>query len=70
MAGWDDGRGKFEVAEADAETEQDTAAGAPGEGKQENVRKWEACKPWRGARCALYHEHDETERCGDVFLGR
>jgi hypothetical protein len=34
------------------------------------VRKWEACKPWRGARCALYHEHAETERCGDVFLGR
>ncbi|KAF1920302.1 hypothetical protein BDU57DRAFT_440235 [Ampelomyces quisqualis] len=33
-------------------------------------RKWEACKPWRGSRCVLYHEHGETERCGDVFMGR
>jgi hypothetical protein len=37
---------------------------------RKSPRKWEACKPWRGARCALYHEHEETERCGDVFMGR
>jgi hypothetical protein len=34
------------------------------------AKRWEACKPWRGSRCALYHEHGETERCGDVFMGR
>lgn len=56
MAGWDDGRSKDE---GDAE-------GA----EKMKSRKWEACKPWRGARCALYHEHDETERCGDIFMGR
>lgn len=32
--------------------------------------KWETCKPWRGSRCRVYHEHEETERCADVFLGR
>jgi hypothetical protein len=63
MAGWDDGRSAEE-------------GGAGGDGKARKarkarkVRKWEACKPWRGARCALYHEHEETERCGDVFMGR
>ncbi|KAL6707370.1 hypothetical protein ACN47E_004149 [Coniothyrium glycines] len=67
MAGWDEGRGRYEVVD----DEQDTAGGALGEGGQvKKMRKWEACKPWRGARCALYHEHQETESCGDVFLGR
>jgi hypothetical protein len=33
-------------------------------------RKWESCKPWRGARCRVYHEHNETDACGDVFMGR
>ncbi|KAF2011747.1 hypothetical protein BU24DRAFT_443965 [Aaosphaeria arxii CBS 175.79] len=32
-------------------------------------RKWESCKPWRGARCMTYHEHQETDTCGDVFRG-
>ena len=32
-------------------------------------RKWESCKPWRGARCLTYHEHQETETCGEVFRG-
>jgi hypothetical protein len=54
MAGWDDGRGKS------VENEE-------GDGEK---RKWESCKPWRGSRCVLYHEHEETERCGDVFMGR
>ncbi|KAH9861969.1 hypothetical protein IAQ61_010170 [Plenodomus lingam] len=68
MAGWEDGRGKWEVVENE---EADTSGGASGEGGEvKRMRKWEACKPWRGARCALYHEHEETERCGDVFLGR
>ncbi|PSN62834.1 hypothetical protein BS50DRAFT_130571 [Corynespora cassiicola Philippines] len=43
-----------------------------GRGRGESVakaRKWEACKPWRGARCVVYHEHQETEVCGDVFMG-
>lgn len=38
--------------------------------KMEGKERWEACKPWRGSRCVLYHEHEETERCGDVFMGR
>ncbi|PVH96659.1 hypothetical protein DM02DRAFT_644636 [Periconia macrospinosa] len=33
-------------------------------------RKMESCKPWRGSRCKVYHEHRETEACGDVFMGR
>ncbi|KAF1843788.1 uncharacterized protein K460DRAFT_288828 [Cucurbitaria berberidis CBS 394.84] len=64
MAGWDDGRAKWEVAEDPL----DTSVGASSD--RAKLRKWEACKPWRGARCALYHEHEETDRCGDVFLGR
>ena len=60
MAGWDDGRGRWEGGE--------DADGGAAEGK--GSRKWEACKPWRGSRCRLYHEHEETERCGDVFMGR
>lgn len=64
MAGWDDGRS---IEEAGA---GDTIEGAGGDGMVRKARKWEACKPWRGARCALYHEHEETERCGDVFMGR
>jgi hypothetical protein len=35
-----------------------------------SMRKWESCKPWRGARCRIYHEHAETEACTDVFMGR
>lgn len=67
MAGWEDGRGKWDAAEDGI----DTSGGASGEaGNMRKVRKWEACKPWRGARCSLYHEHEETERCADVFLGR
>jgi hypothetical protein len=67
MAAWDDARGRWEVDEG-----MDTTEGAAGEASPppRKLRKWEACKPWRGARCALYHEHDETERCGDVFMGR
>ncbi|KAF2278449.1 uncharacterized protein EI97DRAFT_254972 [Westerdykella ornata] len=38
--------------------------------KKVRVRKWQSCKPWRGSRCAIYHEHKETERCGDIFMGR
>ncbi|KAF2827664.1 hypothetical protein CC86DRAFT_291023 [Ophiobolus disseminans] len=63
MAGWDDGRGKWEGGAEDAD-------GGAGEGVARGKRKWEACKPWRGSRCRLYHEHEETERCGDVFMGR
>lgn len=33
-------------------------------------RKVESCKPWRGSRCRIYHEHRETDACGDVFMGR
>lgn len=33
-------------------------------------RRVESCKPWRGSRCRIYHEHRETEDCGDVFMGR
>jgi hypothetical protein len=48
--------------------------GGVGEARWEDGRrregKWEGCKPWRGTRCVVYHEHGETERCGDVFMGR
>jgi len=71
MAGWDEGKGRLEGGEdGRGEENGDTDGGAVGEGRDRRRRKWEACKPWRGARCALYHEHDETKRCGDVFLGR
>ncbi|CAI6338991.1 unnamed protein product [Periconia digitata] len=33
-------------------------------------KKLESCKPWRGSRCRVYHEHKETDSCGDVFMGR
>ncbi|KAF2641439.1 hypothetical protein P280DRAFT_425965 [Massarina eburnea CBS 473.64] len=32
--------------------------------------KFESCKPWRGSRCRIYHEHSETDSCGDVMMGR
>lgn len=65
MARWEVGR--FEVVEE----ERSVLGGADGEEKSvKKVKKLEACKPWRGSRCALYHEHAETERCGDIFLGR
>jgi len=68
MAGWEDGREQWEVAESEG---ADTSGGASGKEDQvKRIRKWEACKPWRGARCVLYHEHGETDKCGDVFLGR
>ncbi len=67
MAGWEDGRRRIEVLVE----QEDVLGGVGGEEKSvKRVKRWEACKPWRGARCALYHEHAETERCGDVFLGR
>lgn len=37
--------------------------------KKVRFRKWQSCKPWRGARCAIYHEHRETARCEDVLMG-
>jgi hypothetical protein len=30
----------------------------------------DVCKPWKGSRCVLYHEHKETESCGDVAMGK
>ncbi|KAL5121178.1 hypothetical protein ACEQ8H_001030 [Pleosporales sp. CAS-2024a] len=59
MAGWDDGRNKWIEVESTDDTHGERKRG-----------KWESCKPWRGSRCVLYHEHEETERCGDVFMGR
>ena len=64
MAGCDDGRGKGEDVEA-----ADTTEGVRVQLKTRKGHMWETCKPWRGARCALYHEHDETENCGDIFMG-
>jgi hypothetical protein len=61
MASWDDGRNRWELV---CPEEMEGAA------DKARKQKWEACKPWRGSRCALYHEHGETERCGDVFMGR
>ncbi|KAF2813754.1 uncharacterized protein BDZ99DRAFT_567498 [Mytilinidion resinicola] len=28
------------------------------------------CRPWKGGRCRLYHEHRETEACQDLVMGR
>jgi hypothetical protein len=28
------------------------------------------CRPWKGSRCRLYHEHRETEACTDLVMGR
>ncbi|KAF2704217.1 hypothetical protein K504DRAFT_390721, partial [Pleomassaria siparia CBS 279.74] len=41
-----------------------------GRSRGRGERKWESCKPWRGSRCRVYHEHEETDRCADVFMGR
>lgn len=48
---------------------EDTVVSELPGGRKVRVKKWQSCKPWRGARCAVYHEHAETERCGDVFMG-
>jgi hypothetical protein len=72
MAGWEDGnqgrllrvRGADEGGDAD-----DQVVVEPETGKKVRVRKWVSCKPWRGSRCVVYHEHSETDRCGDVFMG-
>ncbi|KAH8727214.1 hypothetical protein GQ44DRAFT_649639 [Phaeosphaeriaceae sp. PMI808] len=63
MAGWDDGRSQWDLVDGGGVLVDD------GHGK-DGKKKWEVCKPWRGSRCVLYHEHEETERCGDVFMGR
>jgi hypothetical protein len=39
-------------------------------GKKVRIRRWMSCKPWRGSRCAVYHEHKETDACGELFMGR
>jgi hypothetical protein len=73
MAGWDDGRRGWveSVDMGDSSPDGGAMGGGIGLGVgQERKRKWESCKPWRGSRCVLYHEHEETERCGDVFMGR
>ncbi|EUC49740.1 hypothetical protein COCMIDRAFT_83900 [Bipolaris oryzae ATCC 44560] len=57
VAGWEEGRRRC----GDGEVQ-----GSPGK-RARKEGKWEACKPWRGARCLLYHEHDETEKCVDVL---
>ncbi|KAF2252573.1 hypothetical protein BU26DRAFT_562308 [Trematosphaeria pertusa] len=58
VASWEDGRPSMSYgAEAGKK-----AYGAP--------RKWESCRPWKGSRCMVYHEHRETEACWEVFMGR
>lgn len=72
MAGWDHGhRGRIDILGGNGKARaDDEGAAIISPMKTRRLKNWEACKPWRGARCALYHEHTETERCGDVFLGR
>ncbi|KAH7138232.1 hypothetical protein B0J11DRAFT_421763 [Dendryphion nanum] len=84
MASWEDGRGRWDMGEkgvarlgtslvmgGDAERERsDELWEATGKRLARiKRRKWESCKPWRGSRCRVYHEHKETEACGEVFLG-
>ncbi|OCK73412.1 hypothetical protein K432DRAFT_387411 [Lepidopterella palustris CBS 459.81] len=40
-----------------------------GKGRAEWEAGEEVCRPWKGARCRLYHEHAETEKCGVSALG-
>ena len=54
LAAWEDGRGRR----------------GSGHGDGEKAPRWESCKPWRGSRCSVYHEHGETERCGELFMGK
>ena len=80
VASWEDGRGGGAVGVLGDEREREGSASGVGcEGGDGKVvartrvgwsRKWESCKPWRGSRCRVYHEHAETEACGDVFMGK
>ncbi|KAK7180644.1 hypothetical protein DPSP01_014041 [Paraphaeosphaeria sporulosa] len=63
VASWEDGRGG--VLDGG-----DEGKGVARRRKACYGRRWESCKPWRGSRCVVYHEHKETEACGDVFMGR
>ncbi|KAF2121960.1 hypothetical protein BDV96DRAFT_618446 [Lophiotrema nucula] len=66
LAGWEDGR-----TLSDGTVERREGSGmAKMSARKRGVRRWESCKPWRGARCGVYHEHKETDSCGDVFMGR
>ena len=71
VAGWEDEeearrRGDGEVQASPGRGEVQASPGR-GERKARKEGKWEACKPWRGAKCLLYHEHDETEKCVDLL---
>lgn len=78
VAGWEDGRGAFGgvrvggVGGGGGEDGEEGLADGKVMGRKRGAwsRKWESCKPWRGARCRVYHEHAETEACTDVFMGR
>lgn len=61
VAGWEDGRAGLEE-EGVGKARRKKSYGRAG--------RWESCKPWRGSRCAVYHEHRETDACGDVFMGK
>ncbi|KAF2869009.1 hypothetical protein BDV95DRAFT_451769, partial [Massariosphaeria phaeospora] len=81
VAGWEDGRpgvgvgvggrravgGEDEVFARQREEIDRLAKGGVegGDARWATGRKWESCKPWRWSRCAIYHEHRETERCGE-----
>ena len=67
VACWEDGRvGLEEEGEGKGRRKKCYGRGV-GNGK---VARWESCKPWRGSRCVVYHEHRETEACRDVFMGK
>jgi hypothetical protein len=84
MAGWEDGNPGRYVRVKDSgrddsgiwseEESPDSVAGSvadvsSGNGKKVRIRKWQSCKPWRGSRCAIYHEHKETDTCAEAFMG-
>ncbi|KAF2743674.1 hypothetical protein M011DRAFT_480617 [Sporormia fimetaria CBS 119925] len=66
--GRDTGAGGRESADGDSGYDDGWESAGEGGlvGRKMRVRKWMSCKPWRGSRCAVYHEHRETERCAEM----
>lgn len=77
MALWEDGNPHRLITHGDAtklsQEEGEEGMGMitdPRTGKKHRVKRWQSCKPWRGSRCMIYHEHKETETCADLFMGK
>lgn len=67
VASWEDGRSGSEDGDGEGKSGKRKRCYGSRSGR---LGRWESCKPWRGSRCAVYHEHRETEACGEVFMGK